>query len=73
MEVDASDLRTSQPAAASQGEQIRERNLVAGTLIGLAGLSALAGAALVLWPESHYVSVVVLPSGGALVACGGAI
>jgi len=37
------------------------------------GLSILAGAALVLWPESHHVSVVVLPSGGALVACGGSI
>ena len=54
-------------------QQLRDRNLVAGTLIGVAGLSALAGAALVLWPETKHVSVIVLPSGGALVACGGTL
>jgi hypothetical protein len=40
-------------------------------------LTVLVGAALVLWPESHRVSVMFLPDGGALVAvirggrCGG--
>jgi hypothetical protein len=47
--------------------------LVADAFLGVAGLSVLAGAALVLWPEGHRVSVMVLPDGGALVACGGAL
>lgn len=39
-------------AAALQNQQIRERDVVAGTLLGVAGLSVLTGAALVLWPET---------------------
>jgi hypothetical protein len=71
--VEANDFRSGQQAAAFQTQQVRERNLVAGTLFGVAALSALTGAALVLWPESKHVSVTVLPSGGALLMCGGAI
>jgi hypothetical protein len=61
-----------QTIPSSLNSQLHDRDIVAGTLIGVAALSALAGAALVLWPETKHVSVIVLPSGGALVACGGA-
>ena len=71
--VEANDFRTGQQATALQNQEIRERDVVAGTLLGVAGLSVLTGAALVLWPESKHVSVTVLPERGALVACGGAI
>jgi hypothetical protein len=70
---EANDFRSGQQAAAIQNQQIRERNLVAGAYFGVAGLSALTGAALFLWPESKHVTITVLPNGGALVACGGAI
>jgi hypothetical protein len=63
----------SQVMAEALDRRIHDRQLAATTLVGVAGVSLLAGAALVLWPESHRVSVMVLPSGGALVACGGAL
>jgi hypothetical protein len=63
----------SQVAALAVEQRIHDRQLVSLTLVGVAGVSLLAGAALVLWPGSHHVSVMVLPSGGALVACGGAL
>jgi hypothetical protein len=55
--------------AATRSAEIRERRVAALGLLGVASVAALAGAGLVLWPEGH-VSVTVLPSGGALVACG---
>jgi hypothetical protein len=61
----------SQEMAAAASRRIHDRDLVSGALLGVAGLSAVAGAALVLWPEGHRVSVLVLPNGGALVASGG--
>jgi hypothetical protein len=73
LSLEADQRSQLQSAAVSQFRQIHDREVVAAAFLGAAAVSALAGAALVLWPESHRVSVTVLPSGGALVACGGTI
>jgi hypothetical protein len=54
--------------------QIRTRDAAAEAFLGAAAVSLLSGAALVIWPEAHQLSVTVSPSGGgALVAYGGTI
>jgi hypothetical protein len=63
----------SQGAASAESRKLRERDQVAAVFLGFAGVAAIAGAALVLWPAGHHVSVLVLPNGGGLVAWGGAI
>jgi hypothetical protein len=57
----------------AENQRIRDRQIAASALLGVGGLAVLVGAGLVLWPESHHVSVVVVPNGGAFVACGGTI
>ncbi len=69
--VEEFDPPMGQRAAIAAASQIHKRDVVAGTLLGVAGLSVLTGAALVLWPEGRRASVIVLPNGGVLVACGG--
>jgi hypothetical protein len=54
-------------------QRIEVRDRIALALFGVGGLSVLAGAAFVLWPESQRVSVMVLPGGEAFVSYRGAI
>jgi hypothetical protein len=71
--IEASASGMGQAATSRFNSQIRSRDVVAGAFLGVAAVSILTGAAVVLWPESHHVSVAVSPSGGGLLAFGGAM
>jgi hypothetical protein len=68
-----SDGPTSASTAVAEWHRIEDRDRAALALYAVGGLSILTGAALVLWPEDHHVSVVVLPGGEAFVSYRGAI